>query len=124
MRFVLLSSALAIGLVWAGPACSTSASTAPGAEAGPGEVDGGATGDGAVAEGGVPSLQITVHAVVDLPRSAATQALSATAFDEGSRTLFALQDTGPRIVPLVGNSDFTTFTVGTPLELTGRFSTP
>jgi hypothetical protein len=69
------------------------------------------------------AIQVTVHAVFDLPRMKATQSLSATAFDPGTRTLFALPDKAPMIVPLVGNADFTAFTVGTPLPLTGRTDT-
>ena len=65
-------------------------------------------------------LEVSVHAVFDLPRSAVTQALSGTAFDPDTRTLFALQDKNARIVPLVANETFDAFTVGTPILLTGR----
>jgi hypothetical protein len=66
----------------------------------------------------VPS--VTVHALVELPRMKSTQSLSGTAFDPATRTLFALADKTPMIVPLVANADFTGFSVGTPLLLTGR----
>jgi hypothetical protein len=67
-----------------------------------------------------PVLPVTVHALVELPRTKSTQSLSGTAFDPATRTLFALPDRTPMIVPLVGNADFTGFTVGAPLLLTGR----
>ena len=63
---------------------------------------------------------VTVHALFDLPRVHSTQSLSGTAFDPATRTLFALPDKDPMIVPLVASADFTSFTVGTPLPLTGR----
>jgi len=63
---------------------------------------------------------VTVHALVELPRMHETQSLSGTAFDPATRTLYAIADKDPMIVPLVGNADFTAFTVGTPLRFTGR----
>lgn len=78
------------------------------------DTDGGATADGAPT-----GLEVSVHAVVDLPGTF-THALSATAYDPATRTLYALQDTQPFIVPLEANADFDAFVVGIPLELTGR----
>lgn len=66
------------------------------------------------------AFRVSVHALVELPRTHDTQSLSGTAFDPKTRTLFALPDKDPMIVPLVANADFTAFTVGTPLRLTGR----
>jgi hypothetical protein len=64
--------------------------------------------------------EVTVHAVCDLPRQPATQELSGTAFDPATRTLFALQDVRPNVIPLVASDDFKSFTVGAPIALTGR----
>lgn len=63
---------------------------------------------------------VSVHAVVDLPRTIATQGLSATAFDPTTRTLFALQDKRAAITPLIAGEGFDAFTVGTSIALTGR----
>lgn len=98
-------------------ACSSSSSSAGvAADAGGGD----SSGPDATTLDASGGLAVTVHAVVDLPRTSATRALSATAFDPATRTLYALQDTSPTIVPLVANDDFTTFAVGAPLSLTGR----
>jgi hypothetical protein len=118
---VLASTLLLAGILGCG-ACSSSSSNASGGAA-PG-LDAGAAGDDAAADAAPASaFDVVVHAVVDLPRSADTEGLSATAFDEATRTLFAIQDTRPSIVPLVGSADFTSFTVGTPIPLTGRTET-
>jgi hypothetical protein len=63
---------------------------------------------------------VELLAVVDLPRKSATTALSGTVYDAETRTLFALQDTAPRLVPLVASEDLRSFTVGAPILLTGR----
>lgn len=83
--------------------------------------DAGATADGL--DGGADAsspFPVTVHGHTDLPRVAATQGLSATFWDEASRTLWALQDTTASLTPLVANAELTTFTPGTPRPLTGR----
>jgi hypothetical protein len=98
-------------------ACSSSSSSVTPSSGDAGEEAAALTAD-AGADGDLPA--VTVHAVVDLPRNATTQSLSATAFDPATRTLYALADNRPSIVPLVGSEDFTSFTVGTPLSLTGR----
>jgi hypothetical protein len=122
MRFVL-----AFGCVLALSACRCSASGAASpatvADAGTGsDVD--ASDDGGTSAGDASApLDVTVHALFDLPRMKNTQSLSATAFDPATRTLFALPDKDPMIVPLIGNADYTAFTVGTPLPLTGRTDT-
>jgi hypothetical protein len=75
------------------------------------------------ADGGTPSdagLSVEVYAHTDLPSTAATQGLSATAFDAATRTLFALQDIAPSVVPLLANDDYTLFEPGAPIALTGR----
>jgi hypothetical protein len=95
-------------------ACSSSSGGAVGpvaAEAGSEAPDAGDDAD-------VPA--VTVHAVFDLPRNTTTQSLSGTAFDPATRTLFAIPDNRPAIVPLVASEDFTSFTVGTPIPITGR----
>ena len=65
-------------------------------------------------------LTVEVYSHTDLPRTAATQGLSATAFDPATRILYALIDTGPSITPLQANGDYTLFTAGQPITLTGR----
>jgi Esterase-like activity of phytase len=68
-----------------------------------------------------PALSgVELLAVADLPRTALTQALSATYFDESSGILFALQDTTAQIVALTPSADFRTWKVGAPLTLTAR----
>lgn len=75
--------------------------------------------DAGGADADVPAAA-TLLAAFDLPRTGATQALSATWFDVETSTLFALQDTEPRIVPLAGSNDWKTWTPGSPIALTGR----
>ena len=122
MRHVL---AFGCVLVMSACRCSSSSPVSPvdvgdaGAGAGSDASDDGATSTGDASA----ALPVTVHALFDLPRMKITQSLSATAFDPATRTLFALPDKDPMIVPLVGNADFTSFTVGTPLPLTGRADT-
>jgi hypothetical protein len=113
----LLGSAL-LGSVVA--ACNSATKT-------PAQVDSsigdGGTEDGATSQDASTTPDVIVHAVVDLPRSVATQGLSGTAFDEGSRTLFTIQDKRASIVPLTFSEDYRAITVGTPLLLTGRPAT-
>jgi hypothetical protein len=109
--------ALALALALGAVACSSSSSTSSGTpepDAAAAEDAGTSTDDAATGD------DVTVHAVFDLPRNATTQSLSATAFDSTTRTLFALADDRPSIIPLVASEDFTSFTVGTPLTLSGR----
>ena len=115
----LCALALPLTLPLAFIACSTSSSSAVAAPSGEdaGDPDGATTAD---AGDGADLPAVTVHAVIDLPRNSTTQSLSATAFDAATRTLFALPDNRPSIVPLVANEDFTAFTVGTPITLSGR----
>lgn len=116
-------SAAALAAVAAAASCAACASsgaaaaTTP-ADAEPGVVD--AADDRSPVDDASAALGVSVHAVVDLPRTTATEALSGTAFDPATRTLYALQDKRTRIVPLVGNEAFDAFTVGTPIVLTGR----
>ncbi|MBX3193172.1 MAG: esterase-like activity of phytase family protein [Labilithrix sp.] len=77
-------------------------------------------GDGGAIEAGAPSAEVTVHAVFDLPRGADTEALSGAAFEPATRTLYALRDNAPRIVPLIASESFDAFTVGAPIALTGH----
>ena len=117
-------SVASLGALAAAASCAACGSAgavtaSPTADGGPGELD--AAAEAAPDARNAP--EATVVAVVDLPRSAITQALSGTAFDPATRTLFALQDKNARIVPLVGNETFDAFTVGTPIVLTGRTET-
>jgi hypothetical protein len=68
----------------------------------------------------VPAQAAALIALVELPRSDATAGLSGTWFEPRTRSLFALQDTVSRIVPLVASSDFRSWTVGEPIALRGR----
>lgn len=72
------------------------------------------------ADAAAPDTSVEVVAVFDLPRTATTRALSATWFDAGTRTLFALSDRASRIVPLVADESYATWEVGEPIALTGR----
>lgn len=79
---------------------------------------------GGLAEGatarGPRGTAVEVHAVVDLPRCSSTQELSGTAFDETTRTLYALEDKAPRIVHLLSASaDFRSWTLGSQIHLSG-----
>ncbi len=69
------------------------------------------------------SLEVALLAHVDLPRSPGTRALSGTVYDEASRTLLAVQDTGPGILPFVVSEDFSSVTATAPGPLTGRART-
>lgn len=87
---------------------------APSAESPAGDA-GAAAPDSASATAGVELL-----AWSDLPRTLATQALSGTFYDAATRTLWAIQDNRPRLVPIEVSEDMTAFTPGPPLALTGR----
>jgi hypothetical protein len=106
-----LVAALALATAAVGAGCGSPATPqGPGADAGASAAEG---------EAG-PTPDVAVHAVVDLPRSPATQGLSATAFDPDTRTLYALPDRSPELVPLVASEAFDAFTVGAPRPLAGR----
>lgn len=74
----------------------------------------------AASDGAAAAPDVELLSAFDLPRTDATQGLSATWFDEGARVLYALEDTVPRIVPLAASDDFATWTPGDPIALTGR----
>jgi hypothetical protein len=63
---------------------------------------------------------VSLYAVVDLPRTANTQSLSGTFFDEPTRTLWAISDRLTQMVPLAFGADYKTATVGAPIAFTGR----
>lgn len=65
-------------------------------------------------------ITVEVYGHTDLPRTSSTEGLSATAFDPASRTLYALQDTVPSVVPLVASEDYSLFVPGAAIALTGR----
>ena len=102
----------AIGALVLAAACSSSSSETT---ANPSS----ASADAGAADAEAPAA-VELLAVADLARTGATQALSATWFDPGTRTLFALQDTEPRIVPLAATDGWKTWTPGAPIALTGR----
>ena len=81
--------------------------------------DAGADGAGEAGVG-TPVLEATVYGFTDLPRTANTQALSATFFDETEGVLYAVSDRAARITPLRGSRDLKTWTPEAPLLLTGR----
>lgn len=95
-------------------------SSAGGSAAVPASLDDG----GAPAEPGGPDAaseaRVAVHAVVDLPRTFATEGLSGTFYDAAENVLYALSDTQPSLTPLVGSADHTAWTPGAPLTLTKR----
>ena len=66
----------------------------------------------------MPTVELL--AFVDLPRIGATTGLSGATYDAATRTLFAIPDVAPRLVPLVAAEDLKSFTVGAPIALTGR----
>lgn len=69
------------------------------------------------------TLEVTLLAHVELPRSSGTRALSGTVYDEASRTLLAVQDTAPGLLPFVVSEDFQSITAKAALPLTGRTKT-
>jgi hypothetical protein len=111
VRFTLLS----LVLVAVAPACSKSSTVEPASAEGDAPIDGEAPADA--------GLTVEVYSHTDLPRTGATQGLSATAFDAATRTLWALQDIAPSVVPLIANEDCTQLVPGQPIALTDRPST-
>lgn len=63
---------------------------------------------------------VEVLGVIDLPRTADTESLSATYYDASTRTLHALCDKLPVVVPITIAEDYASAKVGEPLALTGR----
>lgn len=114
--FPLLVSFIAGSLPFACTASSEPTQTPPSAEPSP---DAGGQVDSAV-DASTVKLEVTLLAHVDLPRNAGTRALSGTVYDEASRTLLAVQDTGPGLVPFVIGEDFQSVTAKAPQPLTGR----
>lgn len=82
-------------------------------------VDAGAQVDSGV-DASAAKLEVALLAHVDLPRSVGTRALSGTVYDEASRTLLAVQDTAPGLLPFVVSEDFQSVTAKAPVPLTGR----
>jgi hypothetical protein len=95
-------------------ACSSNndASSSSGA---PADAGVGVDGDAATAP---PDVELL--AVADLPRVDVTQGLSGTFFDATTGTLYAIQDTGPSLVPLSPSADYRSWTPGSPIVLSGR----
>jgi hypothetical protein len=65
-----------------------------------------------------PAVELV--ALVELPRSETSEGLSGTVYDPDTRTLLAVQDKAPRVVPLRASDDFRSWMVGQPIELHGR----
>lgn len=61
-----------------------------------------------------------VLGVIDLPRIADTESLSGTYYDASTRTLHAICDKLPILVPITIAEDYASASVGKPLTLTGR----
>lgn len=97
-----------------GAGASSMASTTSSAGGGAGSGGAGSGGEDA----GTPPTELL--AVVDLPRTSATRGLSGTWYDAATRTLYAIQDLAPRVVPIAVGEDLLTFTPGAPIDLTGR----
>jgi hypothetical protein len=70
------------------------------------------------------TVAIDLLAVIDLPRGKTSETVSATWFDEPSRTLYALKDNEPLLVPFLFGSDFRSATAGAPIPLTGQPEAP
>ena len=83
-----------------------------------------ATASASAKAGQSTNATVTIHAFFDLPRTNLTEGLSGTAFEPATRTLYALQDHRLNIVPLVASPNYRTFTLGTPIPLTGRPEQP
>ncbi|WP_394826589.1 esterase-like activity of phytase family protein [Pendulispora albinea] len=62
---------------------------------------------------------VSAYAVVDFPRGTGTHELSGTAFDEATRTLYAIEDKAPKIVSFVASPDYRSWSAGTPILLSG-----
>lgn len=81
-------------------------------------------GDGGSGQGGsdagAPPPPVEILAVLDLPRTAATQGLSGTVYDPSTHTLLAISDIAPRLVPFTLTADYQSVTPGEPIDLTGR----
>ena len=64
------------------------------------------------------AAQITLIAAYDLPRDdARTRELSGIAWEAKTRTLFAISDTVPEIVPLHPSDDYRAWSIGEPIAL-------
>ena len=114
-RAVALLGTLALASGLTALACSDEPAPATSADAGvvadaDADADAGPTG----------RFTVSIHGHTDLPRTAATQALSATFYDAATNTLWAMPDRTPSLLPLAGSADFRTWTPGTPVPLTGR----
>lgn len=92
-------------------ACSTATTGAPSPASGP---DAGGETCTPAPDG------VELLGVIDLPRTADTESLSATYYDAATRTLHALHDKRPIIVPITIAADFSSASVGEPLAVTGR----
>lgn len=105
----LLGTLLVVGFA----ACATTSSGPSSSPASPGG-DGGADASASSAKG------VELLAVIDLPRRATTESLSATYYDAATRMLHALHDKTAIVVPIAIAEGFTSATVGEALALTGR----
>lgn len=67
-----------------------------------------------------PGEGLQLADLCELDRNELSQGLSGTWFDPQQRTLYALQDTEPRIVPFNADASFERWTAGAPIALQGR----
>jgi hypothetical protein len=67
-----------------------------------------------------PGEILFFDALCELGRSELSQGLSGTWFDPRTLTLYALQDTEPRIVPFIADGSFKRWSTGEPIALQGR----
>lgn len=71
----------------------------------------------------VAAFGVELLAAFDLPRTTDTEALSGAWFDVATKTLFAVSDRMTQLVLLKASDDLRSWTVGTPVALTGRTET-
>lgn len=70
-------------------------------------------------DAGTSSADVELYGFTDLPRKATTQSLSGTAFDEATRTLWAIQDKTTDLVTFQANEDYTSWVQTGTIALTG-----
>lgn len=66
---------------------------------------------------GDPAPKVTLLASVDLPHEARTHELSGISWDERARTLYAIQDEAPKIIPLSPSDGYASWRVGEPIAV-------
>lgn len=102
---------LALFALGAASGCETTTSPAPTTEP---------AGDGGGDTSAPAPKGVELLGVIDLPRTANTESLSATYYDAATRTLHAIHDKLAIVVPITVAEDYASASVGEPLALTGR----